>query len=140
MTRLADFSTIKTDLFGDALRGFVQIERQRTLNVGSLLNTNPAASAAEHVAEPEHIPKDVENIADVVETMTAALVFEPALAVSIINLSFIRIAQNFKSLCADLKFGNRFFIAGIPVWMIFESRFAICRFNFILRGGTLNSQ
>ena len=92
MTRLADFSTIKTDLFGDALRGFVQIERQRTLNVGALLNANPAPSAAEHIAEPEHIPKDVENIADVVETMTAALVFEPALAVPIINLSFIRIA------------------------------------------------
>src|SRR5262249_7471977 len=67
MTGFAGFLPRNLNRRFNAFRGFFERDLQVVAKIGAALRTTPAALVAEEIAESEHVPEDVGEVAELVE-------------------------------------------------------------------------
>src|SRR5690349_1585428 len=144
---LAEFLARQLDLGGHASRRFLEGQGHVVAQIGATLrsaaSTASPGSAAKQIFESEEIPEDVVEVLKdgLVKPLSPANARKPGVAIRVIDLLFLRVAEHAVSFRAFAESCFCFrFVLRIAVGMPFQRGLAIRRLHFFQCRGPRNAQ
>src|SRR5262245_42030034 len=136
--------TVRTQLFAregdrffDAAVSVVQLDFEVVDEVVSGLRAAAATAPAEQVAEDVR-----ENVKDRFRRLEVrqTRAVQASVAVAVVDLAFVRIAEDGVSFGSFLELGRRLFVAGVAVGVVLHGQSAVGLLDLVVRGLALETQ